>query len=730
MIIWSLVILILTSFGTLVSPLAAQDSRVADLDSAFLDATARSLIEAARTRRVNIDRSLVSYTALITERFAAGIRAFRRDRNLFHYEAAKRAWWHRDDDAVVMQLAARMEHPGGVEIEQSEDDTGLYEPDQDPIFFGFMDEDDEDFFLEHPLWDGAEEHYQYQTGDTLRLSLPDGRTLLAIEVEILPRLRDIRLVAGSLWIEPESGGLVRAAYRLSRKIDIQRDLTILAQEEDEEELEAARDGMGYVPGIFRPLEMELKMVVVEYGLWNFKYWLPRAIRADGEARAGVFRIPGSFEITYQIEDAWGEDELEERRAAGDPMESDEVLDAWDATGDFRFHRQKRGSRRPVLTLIPWEEEELAESPHLPPPIWDDFGPGISEEDVEDMFGEITDLPEAPLGVAPVRFTWGYQGSDLLRYNRIEGLSVGARVEKEFRYFSGDLTARIGTADRTPDLSLGVVRDRPHRRLALRGYYGLRSVDERQTALGAGSSATALLFGRDDGEYYRAAGASVDWLPGSTDRRWYRVGIYGEYQEAVERNTDKAFPSLWDGVDFRPNIGADEATQFGALVRVSPWWGPDRTRVQGGLDGLFQGEAGDFRFFRASLTASLLLPITETTQAAIEVAGGNGWGDLPVQRQWFLGGASTLRGYSGSTLTGTAYTRGRVELSRGLQAMGFTVFGDWGWAGSEWDELRFDRGRYSAGMGVSIMDGLIRLDVSRALKTPTGWRLDLYLGSLL
>lgn len=38
--------------------------------------------------------------------------------------------------------------------------------------------------------------------------------------------------------------------------------------------------------------------------------------------------------------------------------------------------------------------------------------------------------------------------------------------------------------------------------------------------------------------------------------------------------------------------------------------------------------------------------------------------------------------------------------------------------------------WSAGLGVSVLDGYLRADVARALVSPTGWRLALYLDALL
>ena len=51
-------------------------------------------------------------------------------------------------------------------------------------------------------------------------------------------------ITGSLWIEPESGALVRAVYRLADTFDAFRDVPDLREEED--------DDLKYVPGMFKP----------------------------------------------------------------------------------------------------------------------------------------------------------------------------------------------------------------------------------------------------------------------------------------------------------------------------------------------------------------------------------------------------------------------------------------------------------------------------------------------
>ena len=98
----------------------------------------------------------------------------------------------------------------------------------------------------------------------------------------------------------------------------------------------------------------------------------------------------------------------------------------------------------------------------------------------------------------------------------------------------------------------------------------------------------------------------------------------------------------------------------------------------------------------------------------------------MQRSWFLGGAGSLRGYPAAVLSGLSFARGRVELSRTFEAGSAIIFGDAGWAGDR-DDIDSEDVLYGIGLGGSILDGLIRLDLSHGLKGPQRrFRVDLYL----
>ena len=79
--------------------------------------------------------------------------------------------------------------------------------------------------------------------------------------------------------------------------------------------------------------------------------------------------------------------------------------------------------------------------------------------------------------------------------------------------------------------------------------------------------------------------------------------------------------------------------------------------------------------------------------------------------------------------GADYSRGRLEIARTFTWGALSVFSDYGWAGA-WDGFDISDGYTSAGVGFSILDGLIRMDAAQGLKSPRDFRLDFYLDGIL
>ena len=116
--------------------------------------------------------------------------------------------------------------------------------------------------------------------------------------------------------------------------------------------------------------------------------------------------------------------------------------------------------------------------------------------------------------------------------------------------------------------------------------------------------------------------------------------------------------------------------------------------------------------------------------SLQGSAGTSAGTVPVQGLWYLGGAGSVRGYPGATAAGESFWRARAELATPGPAVRLAIFSDARWAGrrSEWTSA--DPSLLSAGVGASFLAGLIRVDLARALRGRSGWRMELYLDAAL
>ena len=152
-------------------------------------------------------------------------------------------------------------------------------------------------------------------------------------------------------------------------------------------------------------------------------------------------------------------------------------------------------------------------------------------------------------------------------------------------------------------------------------------------------------------------------------------------------------------------------------------------MQGGLELTAEAATGDFEYVRTALVARLAVPMPSDTRLGLEVGAGKGWGSLTAQRMWYLGGPSSLRGYDPRRMAGTSFIRARGEVARTYAFGSVSIFSDVGWAG-ETETYGSEDVLYSVGVGLSVLDGLIRMDSSWGLRQPRAFRFDLYLDAVL
>jgi hypothetical protein len=751
--------------------------------TAFIDAGARSILTRARDARMRQDSSLLAYDANAYQRLSVGLgfRAFGRNRLLFRTENATRVRWTRDGGTWIDLKGRRSVFSSiseadmdGDEFEEPDFTPIPYFPGRDALWIGadngLARAEVDDREMVHPIAIGSEAYYRFASGDSLTFTLSDGKVIQLRELRVVPRHPEWKLSVGSFWFDVASGQLVRAAYRFSVPLDIWAvaaeesrraragDSTASDMREADEEVPA------WVKGMLSPMQANLEAVTIEYGLYGERFWLPRSQSAEGWGRAGFFRVPFEIQESFKYASVNGTDTIpaiprapasirdslfghdstrwrdlpyeERRRRMRMVMEVDSTRreqrriaqEEECRTSGYRTNRERRAEGSIVVAVrIPCDTTALATSPELPKSIYDPGDEVFSMQDRDDLLKAL-DFGLQP-GWAPQRPILTY-GLAHTRYNRVEGLSTGLGVTQQLGAgYTADLSARIGIADWEPNAELGIARSNGRTTWRLAGYRRLAVANDWGSPLSFGASLGAALYGRDEGFYYRSAGLELERF--STRGSGLHLRVFGEHHSDAPRETDfSVFGSLEAATALRDNIDASNANVAGAAVRHLGSLGLDPLgwrlftdlKLEGGyVDGDATGEPFGRAAFEATVTRGL------GKRVAAAVSGGAGIAEnAPVQRLFFIGGSGSVRGQVAGQAIGDAFWFGRAEL--GLSNTGFrpVVFGDIGWAGPRALWQHPGRPLSGVGVGASIMDGLIRFDVSRGIYAKERTRVDLYL----
>jgi hypothetical protein len=754
--------------------------------SAFKDATAKITLLKARAARLTQDSALVAYDAMSHQRLSVGMGFGRigRDRLLFRHEAASRVRWQRDVGVWVdvkgvrtaVPMVAHDEASNEVkrEIRDEMNDPDMmgeipYYPGYEPMWIGGgniartqVDESE----IVNPVADGAEAYYTYQTGDSISFRLPDGKTVQLRELKIRPRQPKWNLSVGSLWFDTNSGQLVRAAYRLSVPMDIWQ----VATEDDPKSMD---DVPVWVKPMITPMKAEVSAIAIEYGLYEGRFWLPRVRLAEGEAQVSFMHVPFKVQESFNYASVNAKDSLPPIRLQSQvnvvrPPDSltAEQRTAWrDSVRQARRERLRaeadsvrRGlkvreprvmacdtaetrvstSRRYEGTLaiamrVPCDASKLESSPELPASIYDPGEEVFSMRDLEDLKKEALSLgAQAPLTFHPQLWpppSVSY-GPALMRYNRVEGFSAGISVEQQLGGgYSATALGRLGFADLEPNVELGVTRSNLIKSVGVRGYNHLVSASDWGRPLSFGSSFAALMFGRDEGFYYRATGGELT----GTREADFGGGTHIEWRAFVEQERSAAVKTSFavNGADFPANITAWRGTYEGAAVRFQSQHGLDPRGLRFFSDLRLEAAYGDSAYGRGALDLTMSRGLGRLA-GALTLSGGSSLGALPPQRLWYLGGSKTVRGQSpipDSTQSGNAFWLTRLEIGSNDAGMRPTVFGDLGWTGDRNHMTQNVKPMSGVGVGVSFLDGMFRFDVARGIYPRKQFRVDLSLESM-
>ncbi len=737
--------------------------------------TAQELLARARAARYQQDSALQDYTAMAKQRWTArlgvapglGLGPVSRLRLGARLETVARVGWHHVHGAWAEVIGARAVAPivGEVEPEIVDDEFAVtlpYHPGRDRLWP--TDELVEalpgrDGLFAHPLDPANDSLYRFDLGEPVDITLPGGRRIGLRELLVRPVRPDERLIVGSLWVDASSGALVRAAYRPSVAVDLWPYMEPNFEDDEDE-----------IIGKFGPFEGKVEEILIEHGLYEERFWLPRVRIAHAEGTAKGGRVTMSIEQTFEYERVralppgvaqapqphrdslrrWTADDHEaeqyryvefheggrwERRRTdacretGDSTAPHLVPDSIATRRDLHTDSTVEGIR--VRILYPCDLRTLATSPSLPPSIYSPSEELFTETDLADVRREVQQAlalsSQADWAPQPTKLRYGLDRG-LLRYNRIEGLSAGVIAEREFgKGYTGDALLRIGTADLEPNAELTLRRANGHRDLRVSAYRRLEPANAWGNPLGIAASLNALLLGRDDAFYHRATGAEL----GGTHRRisgafalsWR---LFAEQHDAAEVGTTFSMARVVAGSPFAPNPPAVEGIYSGAAAILSFGAGSDPRGTQLSATTHLEGADGPASYGRAAIDLRLAQGLFERTTLSVTGAAGTSIGTLPSQRHWYLGGAQTIHAHRPGTMSGDGFWFARAELTRGMPLIRPILFADVGWAGDRRDWLTSRDRLSAAGIGAAALDGLVRVDLSRSLDGTKRWSFDIFL----
>ena len=729
--------------------------------------TAADLVARARATRYQQDTTLQEYVAIAKQRWSAGIGlapptgfgVVGRMRLAARFEAVARVGWHHERGAWGELLASRAVAPVGGEMEPESGDDDIFfalpfAPGRDRLWpmSEMVDALPKDLeaWIRHPLETGSDSIYRFALGGPLNLTLPDGKRIELRELLVRPIRPDDQLIVGSLWLDVADGALVRAAYRPSIPVDL---WPYMESNFDDDDAGVIRK--------FGPFRGNIEEIVIEHGLYDGRFWLPRVRIAHAEGTAKGGRITISIEQSFDYERvralprgvAQAKLDMTPRRdddyggysrygewvgGNGERPPCRERGDTTDLTFADTIPGEPRMRSRTVAgvrmrVIVPCDQDDLLFSSLLPGSLFDDGEELFTEVDL----GRLRDDARRALAIsnqadwAPQRVTWRYGLDDgLLRYNRIEALSAGVRAERELgKGYLADATVRIGVGDLEPNAELALRRRNGNTEYHAGVYRRLDVVNEWGTPLGLSASLGALLLGRDDWMYHRSLGVEIGGarrrVAGGSAVSWR---LFAERHNSADVETNFALPNNAFGTDFPPNIRATAGDYAGAEAIVSFAHGvdPEGFQLSGHLRA--EGATGELSYGRASSEMRFAQGFGRNTAAALTLGAGHSTDTLPAQRLFYLGGATTLHADRVGTIAGDAFWLARAEFARGWQMVRPVVFADWGWAGDRDAFLRTGPAddRMSVGAGFALLDGLLRFDVSRALDAPRRWGVDLFI----
>jgi hypothetical protein len=523
----------------------------------------------------------------------------------------------------------------------------------------------------HPLSAAGLRTYDYAISDSLRLEVP-GQVIEVYEVKIRPKNDRAPAAVGAVYLSRADAQVVRMAFSFTRAALLDQQLEDVA-------------------------------IVLDNSLIEERFWLPRRqeieIRRSGTwldfPARGIIR--GGFEVCcYRINQG---------------------------TPPVRFTGPEIDLAPPARRAAYRFEEPLsAIVPH-------DLSTASSEQVARVQARAMELVSQAALARARSGALLARSVSDLVRFNRAEGLSLGAGVRRSLTP-SIDLamTGRYGFADeRWKGAARLTHRLSPRRSLSIGWFDELRDASDVQETSGLRNSIAAQEFGTDFTEPYHVRGFDLRANYAVGSRLTLSIGVAREWHDSASleatpaRGTFRPLMAVPSEHIWRAEYGLTltSSALLGGAVEGEVW-GRVRTVEAPGGEHMVSRLTGRLQYGRAVGSGSVV------TSTFAGIADSR----LPPQDLIRGGGPVTAPGYAPHAFVSRMLVSQRVEWQLPVPFLPIPI-GRWGhapgratfapYAGILVQEEQDGAGNRSTvgypsiGTGLLLFFDLIRLDVAKGIR---------------
>ncbi|HUR93812.1 MAG TPA: hypothetical protein VMY76_04485 [Gemmatimonadales bacterium] len=717
------------TFVALLLSAAVLQSPQPDTTSPYSSPDVQQLVERAMARRRVSDAAVADYQATIRYRLsvAVGRRVWSKVAASAVEEQVARVQWQQPNDLRVDVEGRRFGSRNSAFQLSSVWDRPWFVPRGVDDSVRILSNDFPATGALHPLARTGPEWYRYAMTGDLTVTPARGGALRLLRVEVTPRRTGPALIAGQMWIDSATAEVVRLTFRY-----VGSALWVRPEDGPRGPDSAKARRLNSLANRVVSIDADL-----EYGLQEGRYWMPYRQVIAGRVRIPVvsdvvipfqatttfddYAINGGRPITFDVRlpDTAGlsRDSLRAlRRARQDSLQAerrgrvhdvDDSLRSWDyadrwAGGRYELHRPSNATLDRyqawpdsfALDAAPAEARRLREV----------------EAELARLADELPDsiTGQASRGIAYERL------SDVLRYDRVQGLSLGLgyRVRApglEFASLYG--TVRYGLSDDRVTGRLTLARDAPGGRLLVSAYRDVVDVDPFSSGRTLGNTLDALFVAHDHADYALAEGGSVSFETSLRTGTDLTLVARIERETTVRRKAKSAVNDFLggDGV-FPPNAPIDEGT-FGAVsARVTHTGGLRWSVTADALGG--QGST------TGRLYGDLRRDLGDRSGATVRLKAGVATSATLAQAAFRLGGLATVRGFEYGARRGQAFWAAQLDLAPIGGRLRPVAFIDVGQADRAAD-LFSSTALAGAGIGLSMFGGALRFDFSHPITPDTG-----------